>query len=65
MLWDSLSLRSISLPIVEKCEIEGIDWTGVLVRLDEIEHAEPRDTWDDVQNAIEDIMEENPSIFEE
>jgi hypothetical protein len=65
VLWDSLSLREIPVPILQKCEKEGFDWTGVLLRLHEIEHAEPRDTWDDVQDTIEKIVEENPSIFEQ
>lgn len=58
VIWDSLSLRSLPLEVIEKCENEGIDWTGVLLRLDEIEHAEPRDTWDDVQDAVDRLEEE-------
>jgi activating signal cointegrator 1 len=65
VMWDSLSLRCIPISILEKCEKEGFDWTGVLLRLHEIEPAEPRDTWDDVDEAIENIVEEYPSIFEE
>jgi len=61
--WDSQSLRSMPLEIIEKCEREAFDWTGVLVRLHEIEPAEPRDTWDDVDATIEVIMTENPSFF--
>jgi len=61
--WDSLSLSSIPLPVIERCEKEGFDWTGALLRLNEIEHAAPRDTWDDVQDAIDSIMEDNPEIF--
>ncbi len=62
--WDSVSLRSMPLTVIEKCVREGFDWTGVLVRLHEIEHAEPRDTWDDVRNAIEDLEAEHFSIFQ-
>lgn len=65
VLWDSLSLRSVPLSVVEECVKEGIDWTAVLLRLHEIDHAEPRDTWDDVQEAMDRIVEENPSIFED
>lgn len=65
VIWDSLSLRSIPIDVLEKCEKEGFDWTGVLLRLQEIEPAEPRDTWDDVLETIETIEEENASIFEE
>lgn len=58
VIWDSLSLKSMPLPVIEKCEQEGIDWTGVLLRLDEIERTEPRDTWDDVQEVVDQIEEE-------
>jgi len=65
VIWDSLSLRSMPLTVMEKCVKEGFDWTGVLLRLHEIEHAQPRDTWDDVRDAIETIEEEHSYIFQE
>ena len=65
VIWDSLSLRNIPIMVIERCEKEGFDWTGVLLRLHEIEHAKPRDTWDEVQDTIESIVEEHPEIFEE
>jgi hypothetical protein len=65
VVWDSLSLRQVPVSVLEKCEKEGFDWTGVLLRLNEIERAEPRDTWEDVDDAIESIVEEYPSIFGE
>ena len=65
VMWDSVSLREIPVLVLERCEKEGVDWTGVLLRLHEIEHAEPRDTRDAVQKTIEDIVEANPAIFEE
>lgn len=63
VIWDSVSLRSLPLSVIERCEKEGIDWTGILLRLGEIDHAEPRDTWDEVQEAVERIIEENPALF--
>lgn len=65
VVWDSVSLKSIPLTVIEACEKEKFDWTAVLLRLHEIEHAEPRDTWEDVQSAIENIVEEHPELFEE
>lgn len=64
VIWDSLSLKSIPIAVIEKCEKEGFSWTGVLLRLHEIEHAEPRDTWDDVWDAIDNIEEEHLGIEE-
>jgi hypothetical protein len=63
--WDSLSLRNMPLPVIAQCVKEGFDWTGVLLRLHEIEPAEARDTWDDVRDAIENIEEEHSYIFRE
>lgn len=65
VIWDSLSIKAIPLEILERCEKEGIDWTGALLRLEEIESAEPRDSWEDVEGAIESIMEANPALFED
>jgi hypothetical protein len=65
VIWDSLSLGNVPIPVIAQCVKEGFDWTGVLLRLDEIDHAEPRDTWDDVQDALDNIVEANPAIFEE
>ena len=61
--WDSLSLRGMPLPVIGKCVKEGFDWTGVLLRLHEIDHAEARDTWDDVREAIENIEAEHSYLF--
>ncbi len=63
--WDSLSLRNIPLSVVEQCEREGFDWTGVLLRLREIGRSRPRDTLEDVQDEIERIIEDNPEIFQD
>lgn len=65
VIWDSLSLRDMPVGAIAICVNEGFDWTGVLLRLDEIDRAQPRDTWDDVQDAIESIVEEHPEIFPE
>lgn len=65
VLWDSVSIRKMPLTAIAQCVNGGFDWTGVLLRIDEIERTEPRDTWDDVQDAIDAIEEENPAIFED
>ncbi len=63
--WDSLSLRAIPPATLEACEREGFDWTGVLLRLNEVETAQARDTLEDVDDALERILEENPALFTE
>lgn len=57
VIWDSLSLRDMPTAILDQCVKAGFDWTRVLLRLHEIEHAEPRDTWDEVEAAIEELDE--------
>lgn len=64
VFWDSLSLKNIPLAVLEKCLKEGFDWTGVLLRLEEIEPAPARDTWNDVWDAMDTIEEENAALFE-
>ncbi len=63
VLWDSISLRAIPVEVIGRCVREGIDWTAALLRFEEIERAEARDTWDDVQAAVDAIVEENPALF--
>ncbi|MBP8646146.1 MAG: ASCH domain-containing protein [Syntrophobacteraceae bacterium] len=63
VIWDSLTLRALPIPLIEACEKEGVDWTGVLLRFDEIQRAEPRDRWEDVQDTIEKIEEENAHLI--
>lgn len=65
VIWDSISLKSMPLSVIEKCVKDGFDWTGILLRLHEIDHAEARDTWDDVQDTVDQIEEEHPSLFGE
>ncbi len=61
--WDSVTLRSMPTAVMEQLVKEGFDWTGVLLRFQEIEPADPRDTWDDVRDAIENIEEAHASLF--
>lgn len=63
--WDSLTLKSMPISVIEGCMKGGFTWIEALLRLQEIERAEPRDTWDDVEDAVELIVEENPDLFEE
>jgi len=65
VMWDSISLRALPIPVIAMCEKEGIDWTGVLLRFQEIEPAEARDTWDDVLDAIETIEVDNAHLFQD
>ncbi len=65
VVWDSVSLKSLPISVIEQCVKEGFDWTGALMRFQEIEAAQERDSWDDVMDAIENIVEGHPEIFEE
>lgn len=63
VMWDSVSLGKIPLTTIETCEGEGFDWTGVLLRLSEVEEVDARDTLQDVEDALEAILEDNPHLF--
>ena len=42
--WDSITLKQLPLEYITKSEEEGLDWTEIYLRPDEIESASPRDT---------------------
>ncbi|RME60172.1 hypothetical protein D6779_02650 [Candidatus Parcubacteria bacterium] len=50
--WDSLTLKQIPDEIIARCEEEGMDWTRIYLYSDEVERATPRDSEDDVEEAI-------------
>ncbi len=52
---DSISLREIPSQLIEEMEREGLDWSEIHLFVDDVELAEPRDTEEDVEKAIEEI----------
>jgi hypothetical protein len=53
--WDSITLKSMPLSVIEYCEKEGLDWQAMCVGLDEIEPATARDSERDVERALVEI----------
>jgi hypothetical protein len=53
--WDSVTLRQMPDSAIEQCEEQGLDWTGMALRADEVELTSPRDTEKDVAQAIKEL----------
>jgi hypothetical protein len=54
--WDSHTLKAMPESYLEQSEIEGLDWKEFYLELDDIEHAQSRDTQKDVDEAADEIF---------
>jgi hypothetical protein len=52
---DSITLRSLPEGYIRQSEEEGLDWATMVLLIDEVEPAQPRDTEKDVQLAIDEF----------
>ncbi len=55
ILWDSLTLKSISPKHIAWCEEEGLSWTEMNLSVEEVEPVAARDTEKDVTATIKEI----------
>ena len=53
--WDSLTLMRMRSSYIDRCEEEGLSWLERSLPSGELEPAEPRDTFEDVGEAIEKV----------
>jgi hypothetical protein len=53
--WDSHTLKSIPQSYLEQSEIEGLDWQQFYLRVDDIQHAQSRDTQRDVDDVVDEL----------
>jgi hypothetical protein len=51
--WDSMTLKNMPDWVIEKCEVEGLDWRQMSLGITEVELAEPRDTTNVVEKVID------------
>ncbi|WP_339138398.1 MAG: calcium-binding protein [Candidatus Electrothrix sp. GW3-4] len=51
--WDSLTLQQMPAETIVQSEEEGLDWTKMFLLLQDVEQTTPRDSEDDVQEAID------------
>ena len=54
--WDSLTLRSIAADYIRKCELEGLGWETMILEMDEVSPATPRDTPRETEAVYKEIM---------
>ncbi|WP_300464449.1 hypothetical protein [Desulfobacula sp.] len=57
--WDSLTLASIPVSIINQCEQDGLDWSRMNLYLTEVRHIKPRDSLDDVERTLERLQSEH------
>lgn len=53
--WDSHTLKEIPRSFLEQSEMEGLDWQQFFLLVDDVEHAQSRDTQRDVDEVVDDI----------
>lgn len=51
--WDSMTLKSMPDWVIEKCEVDGLDWRQMNLETAEVELVAPRDTKRAVEKMIE------------
>lgn len=51
--WDSLTLKQMPSETIDQCEEEGLDWAKMYLHPKEVELTSPRDSEEDVEEAIE------------
>jgi hypothetical protein len=61
--WDSVTLKKMPRSVIEHCEDEGLDWRVMYVGADDVKPAPPRDTEEDVEDAIEEIESQSAWLF--
>ena len=50
--WDSITLKNLSPDLIASCTIENLDFTSIILKTDEIELGQPRDTIKETQKTI-------------
>jgi len=68
--WDSLTLKNMPHQLIEKSEKDGLQWTEMLLYVDEIELTQPRDKQEEIPVTIENLkrelkLEENDEFEED
>lgn len=53
--WDSITLKTTPLPLIEQMEEQGLDWATYYLEMGDVEPATERDTLDQVKRATEDV----------
>ncbi len=51
--WDSLTLKNMPAEIIDQCEEKGLDWSQIYLSPTDVELVSPRDSVEDVEEAIQ------------
>ncbi len=57
--WDSVTLREMPDEMIEECEEQGLSWTRYPTPASDVEPARPRDTQEDVAQAVEELEQQH------
>jgi ribosomal protein L7/L12 len=53
--WDSITLRNMPDSMIVQCEDQGLDWTGMVLGVQDVEPTSPRDTEADVAQVVDEL----------
>lgn len=56
IVWDSITLKNLPFSQIERCEIDGLDWQSYYLGADEVDPTNARDTEEEVDETIDDIL---------
>jgi len=61
--WDSVTLQNMPDSVIVQCEEQGLDWTGMVLRMQEVEPASSRDAKADVAQVVEELGKKYAWIY--
>ena len=61
--WDSVTLQNMPDSVIVQCEEQGLDWTGMVLRVQEVEPTSPKDTKADVAQVVEELGKKYAWIY--
>ena len=61
--WDSVTLRNMPDSVIVQCEEQGLDWTGMVLGVQDVELTSPRDTEADVAQVVEELAKKYTWIY--
>ncbi|MGE0127811.1 MAG: calcium-binding protein [Blastocatellales bacterium] len=63
VIWDSVTLKKMPRSMIEYSEDEGLDWRVMYLGANDVKPVPPRDTEEDVEDAVEEIESQSAWLF--
>lgn len=61
--WDSVTLRNMPGPMIEQCELEGLDWAVMRLETNEVTPTKARDTKSDVNKTKQELASQHQWVY--